>query len=112
MKHIMGNSPKCKECAFFTEKSAEENGDFDGWCERGLKLFSRKINGRCKVHWNDNCYEWEDAENHMTSYEVQTLKPEPKRTPLERIWLEEEFKKHPLYEFCRDFDKRHGVPEV
>ena len=82
MKHKMGNSPKCNECAYFTEKEWHEKGSHDGWCEAGKRRM---------VLWNDFCHAWEDAENGMTFYEVQTLKPEPKRTPIERMCIEQEF---------------------
>lgn len=92
MRHRLGNSPKCKDCFFYQEKSPEDvNNQHDGWCPKGLRINGKKVNDRAKVDWNHFCDDWEDAEERLTYYEVVTLKPGPWRTPIEALMIQEKF---------------------
>lgn len=84
MRHKKGNSPKCSECFFYSEKKEGENNRFDGWCTCPRQL-NYGINGRKRetplekmpVRAQGECTWWEDAEDRTSHYEVTTgRKPE------------------------------------
>lgn len=90
MKHKMGNTPKCIDCAWYREADGPEHKT-GGWCQN-RKVCSTGINGHKRDHplertateWNGCCREWEDAEDHVTGYEVLCGVPEPWRTEEEQ----------------------------
>lgn len=94
MKHIMGNSPKCIECYWYREKQDGDHCKRDGWCVNEYNLM-HDISGKKRavplereaVRWNCICRQWEDAEDRLTAYEVQTRQPEPWRTPIEQMQI-------------------------
>ena len=103
MKHRLGNSPKCKECFFWRDHEPGEkvpNG-LDGWCTNKHQC-QTGVNGRKREHpperepcmWNGNCKYWEDAENHLTRFEVDTLTPEEWRTDGEKEYINGIFQKY------------------
>ena len=96
MRHRMGNSPKCIECYYYREKEDGDGCKRDGWCVNPYQC-SHGINGRKLEHpqekktvlWNERCHCWEDAEDRLTSYEVECRRPEPGRTEAEKIYITE-----------------------
>lgn len=95
MKHIMGNTPKCSECFWYREKEDYDKCRLDGWCTN-KKQCAVGINGRKRehppdreaVHWNGQCKWWEDAEDRVTHFEVQTMHPEPWKSEEEQAKVE------------------------
>jgi hypothetical protein len=87
-EHIIGNSPKCKACKYYSAKTAEEKNPLDGWCELGAFINGKKINDRGRVSSGDCCRKWKEAKTGLTYYEVMTLRLEEWRTPIERMELE------------------------
>lgn len=99
MKHNLGNTPKCMDCYWY-----REGGDscrHDGWCVNP-KALAVGTNGRKRacppekeaVKWMWNCDKWEDAENHLTHYEVLTRQPEPWKAPNEQAQVRMELESH------------------
>ena len=93
MKHTMGNSPKCIECYWYRDKQDGDHCRSDGWCVNEYKR-THDIAGKKRsepkdmaVAWNTSCHQWEDAEDRLTAYEVQTRQPEPWRTPIEQMQI-------------------------
>lgn len=91
-KHILGNSPKCDACKYYTPKTAEENTNHDGWCELGGFINEKKISDRGRTNWNDCCRKWRELQTDMTYYEVVTQHVEEWRTPIEKMEFERIFK--------------------
>ena len=100
MRHKMGNSPKCYECYFYQQKSAEDKTcRGDGWCANPYEI-SHGINGRKRERplervdtcWNDFCDHWEDAECRATRFEVLTRKVGEWRKGLDRERILQELK--------------------
>lgn len=91
MKHRMGNSPHCNECFWYKEKKDHDGCKLDGWCHN-KKQCSTGINGhrlehpheRIETRWNNCCRQWEDAEDHLTHFEVCTRTPEPWKSEAEQ----------------------------
>lgn len=67
--HRFGNNPKCIDCKYYY--SEEKN---TRCIEPGKE---------CLVNWNYTCRNWIEKERGLTHFEVMTLKPDPRRKPLE-----------------------------
>lgn len=90
MRHKIGNSPKCKDCYYYTEKTEHDNCRHDGWCSNWHYDHGRKVSDKPHaVMWHECCSWWEDAEDRLTHYEVVMRKPEPTRKPLEAEHIKE-----------------------
>lgn len=84
MKHIMGNSPMCRECRYYTEEEDVRTKKVAGYCHCPEYL-RHGINGRiiekpkerAPVCRNDCCKYWIDAESGHTKFEVLTGYKEP-----------------------------------
>lgn len=84
MKHIMGNSPQCYECKFYTEDEDVRTKRMIGYCtcKAHLRL---GVNGKVKNNppereqtaSNSCCKFWIDVESGHTRFEVMTGYREP-----------------------------------
>lgn len=92
MKHIMGNTPRCDECYFYTAKSEHEKDNWlDGWCHMA-KNWEQREREKMKTRANGRCCFWEDAEDRITYYEVETRSPEVWRSDIEKCIIEKMLK--------------------
>jgi len=87
-KHILGNSPRCEACKYYSPKTADEKNSLDGWCELGTFINGKKVTDRGKVNEWECCRKWQESRTGLTYYEVMTRRLEDWRKPLERMELE------------------------
>ena len=89
MRHIMGNTPHCDECYWYTAKSEHDKDNWlDGWCRQEKEVKDWNQRDRMKTRANDRCRFWEDAEDRLTYYEVETRSPEAWRSDIEKCIIE------------------------
>ena len=95
MKHTFGNSIKCYECKYYHDKTAEEISNRDGFCLIGFTTINVKKIKKDKVPVNRHtkCDYWIDAEGGITAYEAAVGEPEPSRSELEKILIQQEIDK-------------------
>ena len=95
MKHTFGNSIKCYECKYYRDKTAEEISNRDGFCMIGFTSINGKKIKRKKVTTDEgaSCDHWIDAEGGITAYEAVVGMPEPSRSELEKILIQQEIDK-------------------
>jgi hypothetical protein len=93
VKHVMGNTPRCDECYFYTAKSEREKDNWlDGWCRQENMVKNWQQRERMKTSANGRCRFWEDAEDRLTYYEVETRSPEAWRSDIEKCIIEKMLK--------------------
>ena len=89
INHIMGNTPRCDECYFYTAKSEREKDNWlDGWCRQENMVKNWQQHERMKTSANGRCRFWEDAEDRLTYHEVMTRSPEAWRSDIEKCITE------------------------
>lgn len=94
MKHVMGNTPKCLECKFYSEKRPNDGCREDGWCSNPYQN-AYGINGRKRdksterqpVKWMWECRQWIDAETGINHFEAVTGAPDPNRSEADREYV-------------------------
>lgn len=87
----MGNSVKCYECRYYSEKQEGDKNKMSGWChnKKHIKDGCAKPSDKIRVHKNWRCTWWEDAQDGWTRFEIETRTPEPTRTEIEKMFFAE-----------------------
>lgn len=78
----------CGTCKHYAENESEMRKR-DGFCLLGLRINGKKVNDRQPVDYyaGRSCRDWIDRDTGLTHFEVETMTPEPMRTPQDVEYL-------------------------